>query len=111
MFTEAAITRFPETHWVLLHRLEDVIQELRALNADPAPFPTTNDPLVHFNAYVDFGISTYAAKFFQFFESIEYAIENQIYLIYAQSGRALLENIATLRYYSLHPDLAAIHRT
>ncbi len=81
--------------------------QLRTLNAEPAPFPTTKDSIAFHNAYIDFGISTYAAKLLELFESIEISIEHEKYLVYAQSGRAILENIATLRYYSLHTDLSA----
>jgi hypothetical protein len=107
MLSATATARFPQTHWVLLQRLDSVINQLRMLNAQPAAFLATRDPVAHFNAYIDFGISTYAAKLLELFESIELSIENERYLIYAQSGRAIIENIATLRYYSKHPDIAA----
>lgn len=107
MLSPTAFARFQETHWPLLHRLHSVIADLRALNADPAPFPVTQEPLEFFNCYVDFGISIYAAKLLQLFESVELSIENEKNIIYAQSGRAILENIATLRYYSVHGDIVA----
>lgn len=105
MLSDSSIARFPHTHHILLHELESVIGQLRALNSNPAPFPTTLNPVEFYNAAIDFGISVYAAKLLQLFESIEHSIENETYLIYAQSGRAILENVATLRYYSKHVDI------
>ena len=105
MLSDSSIARFPATHHVLLHHLESVIKQLRTLNSDPAPFPATQNPVEFFNSAIDFGISVYAAKLLQLFESIEHSIENETYLIYAQSGRAILENVATLRYYSKHVDI------
>lgn len=107
MFTETTKARFPSTHWILLERLTHVIGVLRQSQGPEAPFPKTTDPLIHFNAYVDFSLSIYFAKLLQLFEAIEYAVENERYLIYAQSGRAILENVATLRYYSRHADFIA----
>jgi hypothetical protein len=92
---------------VLLHKLQSVIEQLRDLNLEPAPLPMTKYPVEFFNSSIDFGISLYAAKLLQLFESIENSIENEHYLIYAQSGRAVLENIAMLRYYSKHKDIEA----
>ncbi len=106
MLSASATSRFPQTHWVLLQHLDSVINQLRTLNAQPAAFLVTNDPVAHFNSYIDFGISTYAAKLLELFESVELSIENEKYVIYAQSGRAILENVATLRYYSMHPDIS-----
>lgn len=107
MLSDIATARFPKTHLVLFQHLNSVINQLRTLNAQPAAFLVTNDPVAHFNAFIDFGISTYAAKLLELFESVEFAIENEKYLIYAQSGCAILENIAILRYYSMHPDISA----
>lgn len=105
MLSTNAITRFPKTHWVLLEELDSIINQLRTLNAHPAEFLETNDPVVHFNAYIDFGISIYASKLLELFESVELSLEHEMYVIYAQSGRAILENIATLHYYSNHSDI------
>jgi hypothetical protein len=107
MLSISAASRFPQTHRVLLQHLDTAVSQLRALNATPSAFLATNDPVAHFNAYIDFGISTYAAKLLELFESVELSIENERYLIYALSGRAILENTATLRYYSMHPDILA----
>jgi len=107
MLSASSIARFPATNHVLLQQLESVIRQLRTLNLNPAPFPATLNPVEFYNLAIDFGVSVYAAKLLQLFESIEHAIENETYLIYAQSGRAVLENVATLRYYSKHVDIVA----
>jgi hypothetical protein len=105
MLSHPTFTRFPESHWTLFHQLDSAITQLRRFNANPAPFPTTQEPVEFFNAYIDFGISTYAAKLLQLFESVELSIETKKNLIYAQSGRAIIENVATLRYYSMHTEI------
>lgn len=107
MLSDSTVARFPASHHVLLDRLESIIGQLRTINSDPAPFPTTRNPVEFYNSAIDFGISVYAAKLLQLFESIENSIENETYLVYANSGRAILENIATLRYYSEHIDIVA----
>jgi hypothetical protein len=107
MFTEATRARFPETHWVLLDRLREVVVTLHDAMDEEVSFLQTTDPVLHFNAFIDFGVSIYVTKLLQLFEALAHAIESERYLVYAQSGRAILENIATLRYYSRHPDLVA----
>jgi len=54
------------------------------------------------NVYVRNLITSYVSKFAQLSEAILYAVDNSRYLIYAQSGRALIEFTATLQYYILH---------
>jgi hypothetical protein len=55
MLSASATSRFPQTHWVLLQHLDSTINQLRMLNAQPAAFLVTNDPVAHFNAYM-FGL-------------------------------------------------------
>lgn len=107
MFSDATRSRFPQTHWVLLQRLADVIAYLTSTSAHPSAFPQTRNPKNFFNEYVDFSLAIYSTKLLQLYRATAHAIENEQYLVYAQCGRAILENIATLRYYSLHPDLTA----
>lgn len=107
VLSSSAFERFPETHWPLLHRLDSVVAQFRNINEEPAPFPATREPIEFFNCYIDFGVSTYLAKLSQLFESVELSLEYEKYLVYAQSGRAILENVATLRYYSSSADIVA----
>lgn len=105
IFSDAARSRFPHTHWILLQRLTGVVNWLQESLNDAAAFPETNDPRDFLNAYIDFGLAVYSTKLLQLYEAVAHAIEHEHYLVYAQCGRAILENIATLRYYSCHADL------
>ena len=103
-FSDSTRSRFPQTHWILLQRLADVVNWLQKSLNGAANFPETKDPREFLNAYIDFGLAVYSAKLLQLYEAVAHAIENENYLVYAQCGRAILENIATLRYYSSHAD-------
>ena len=111
MFSDSTRSRFPQSHWVLLQRLAEIIDHLTSSNAASAAFPQAQNPQEFFNAYVDFSLSIYAAKLSQLYQAVAHAIEHEQYLVYAQCGRAILENIATLRYYSRHRDLATASET
>lgn len=104
-----ATARVPQTHQPLLTELIRVLQALRKNTRDPSAFPTTNDPLAFYNRYIEFAIALYLSKFRQLYEALATSVEAEQYLVYAAAGRAIIENAATLRYYSFHPDLFALH--
>ena len=105
-FSDTTFSRFPETHHILLHTLSDIFHELEARAKVEAFRPLTSNPVEAFNGYIDFALAIYHSKLFQLFRAIVKSIEDQDYLIYAQSGRAVLENTATIRYYARHQDFA-----
>lgn len=67
----------------------------------PFSFSETDSRKLH-NVYARSLFICYTSKFAQLTESIINAIERGHYLIYALSGRSLIESTATLRYYNLH---------
>lgn len=72
--------------------------------AEKIDFPWTpdeSDPRKLHNVYARNLISCYTSKFAQLTEALLDALEHERYLIYALSGRSLLEATATLRYYTL----------
>ena len=103
-----ATGRFPKSHQPLLIDLMRVLQALRENTRDPSAFPTTKDPLAFYNRYIEFAIALYLSKFRQLYEALAASVEAEQYLLYAATGRAIIENAATLRYYSFHPDLLAL---
>ncbi len=110
MFSDSTRQRFPQTHWVLLSNLQRVVETLEANSAASYAFSFTRDPVAHFNAYVDFAVAVYIDKFKQLYQSVATSIEHEWYLVYAQGGRSILENAATLRYYVRHEDFIAVRR-
>ena len=110
MLSDATRSRFPQSHWILLDRLEHDLLVLRDAEDAQISFIETSDPLLHFNSFIDFAIAVYASKLRQLYEALAYGLETERYLVYAQSGRAILENVATIRYYSRHVDLLAAHQ-
>lgn len=103
-FSDSTFSRFPATHHVLLHSLADALQDLEKHAEIEAVRPLTRFPVESFNGYIDFALAIYYSKLSQLFRSVAKSIENEDYLIYAQCGRAILENTATIRYYSRHED-------
>jgi len=110
MFSETTRQRFPETHWVLLSDLQKIVEALEVNSTASYAFSFTREPVAHFNAYVDFAIAVYLDKFKQLYQCIGTSIEHEWYLVYAQAGRSILENAATLRYYSRHDAFVALRR-
>lgn len=108
MLSAIAQARFPAEQQVLLSRLSTVLAEIADLATGNAAFPQTLEPVAFFNEYIEFGLGTYATKLHQLYLGAEQAIERQSYLVYAQCGRAILENIATLRFYARHADIAGV---
>lgn len=109
MLSDATRARFPQSHWTLLDQLEQDLLLLRDTEDAEISFTQTTNPVVHFNAFIDFAVAVYTAKVRQLYEALAYGLETERYLVYAQAGRAILENVATLRYYSRHADLVAAH--
>jgi len=60
-----------------------------------------NLPRLH-NVYARNLITCYVAKFAELSSAILDAVKKEHYLSYALCGRSLIENAATLRYYSIH---------
>ena len=61
--------------------------------------PDISDPRKLHNNYVRNLITCYISKYSELSEAIKYSIDSQNYLVYALSGRALIEITSTLRYY------------
>jgi hypothetical protein len=93
---------------VLLRDLAKIVEALKANSGDSYAFSLTLDPVAHFNAYIDFAIAVYLDKFKQLYQCVATSIEQEWYLVYAQAGRSILENAATLRYYARHEDFAQL---
>lgn len=53
------------------------------------------------NMYARNLITSYTSKFAQLSETVMDSVEDQRFLVYALSGRSLIETVATLRYYML----------
>jgi hypothetical protein len=64
--------------------------------------PNLGDPRRFHNMYVSALVAVYVCKYQDLSESILAALERQDYLTYALCGRALIEMVATLRYYLKH---------
>jgi hypothetical protein len=100
--------RFPPTHSVLLDNLEAIISHLEQCSRDTSLLDLTERGVPLFNSYVAFAVAVYVAKFRQLYEAVAESLNHGRHLIYAQSGRSILENIATVRHYSRQEDLVAI---
>ena len=111
MFSNSTRQRFPESHWVLLSNLQNIVEALEANSAASYAFGFMHDPVAHFNAYVDFAVAVYLDKLKQLYQCVAVSIEREWYLVYAQAGRSILENAATLRYYARHEDFVALRRS
>jgi len=88
--------------------LTRILKALRQNTQYPSPFPTTKDPPAFYNRYIGFAVALYLGKFRQLYEAVADSVEKEQYLVYAAAGRAIIENAATFRYYSLHEDLVAL---
>ena len=67
--------------------------------------PDESDPRVLHNNYARNLVTAYVSKFSNLSDGLLDAIEKENYLVYALNGRAMIENVATLRYYVQHEDL------
>lgn len=92
--------KFPSTHWVLLENLSQVIETLSKYSEPSFAFKQYPDQIKFYNSYIDFALSVYVDKFKQLYDSLAQSLLSEYYIIYAQSGRSIIENAATLRYYS-----------
>jgi hypothetical protein len=108
MFSDSTRQRFPKSHWVLLQNLEQIVEALQSNSASSYAFSLSPDPVINFNASIDFAIAVYFDKFKQLYQCVVTSIEQEWYLVYAQAGRSILENAATLRYYARHEDFAKL---
>ena len=61
--------------------------------------PDEGDPRVLHNSYARSLFTCYVSKFSDLSDGLLDAIKKQNYLVYALSGRAMIEHVATLRYY------------
>lgn len=100
--------RFQSTHGVLLDNLEAIISALEQNSRLTSLLDLTERGVPLFNSYVAFAVAVYMAKFKQLYESVADSLNHSRYLVYAQAGRSILENTATIRHYSRHRDLVAI---
>lgn len=64
--------------------------------------PNEHDPRVLHNNYVRNLATCYVSRFSDLSDALLDAIEKKNYLVYALNGRAMIENVATLRYYVQH---------
>ncbi len=101
-------SRFSEKQHALLVDLIGVLNALETVTKEPSHFPSTQDPVDFYNSYIDFAVALYSAKCRQLYHAVATSLENESYFIYASAGRAIVENAATLRYYSRHSDLQAL---
>jgi hypothetical protein len=108
MITDATRQRFPRTHWVLLERLQRAVEELERAASVPQVLVPTRDPIVYFNQCIRFAGAIYLEKFRQLYQGVALGLEQELYLLYAQAGRSILENVATLRYYAHHNDFQTL---
>ena len=100
--------RFPPTHAVLLDNLEAIISALEKNSQLTSLLDLTERGVFLFNSYVAFAVAVYTAKFRQLYEALADSLNQSWYLTYAQSGRSILENAATVRHYSRHGDFVAL---
>src|SRR5690606_36477743 len=61
-----------------------------------------------FNRYVTFAVALYTAKFKDLYEALADSLNRGRYLIYAHTGRAIVETAASLRFHVRHPDVSAL---
>lgn len=100
--------KLPNTHWVLIDNLSQVIESL-SINSEPVfAFKQHTNPRKFYNSYIDFALSVYVDKFKQLYNSLAHSLLSEQYIIYAQSGRSIIENAATLRYYSRQNEFAQL---
>lgn len=82
--------------------LDNLSQIMSALSRNSEPtfsFRPTNDLAKFYNGYIDFALSVYVDKFKQLYGALAESLEREWYVVYALSGRSIIENAAILRYY------------
>lgn len=114
MFSSSLRQRFPSSHLVLLDELAHLIEALetnseRTFSANLI-VQARSRTCELYNSYVDFALAVYVDKFKQLYRCVAQSLEQEWYLVYAQSGRAILENAAVLRYYARQKELEELHQ-
>ena len=104
MFSPKLRQRIPSSHHLLLEDLCQIIDALEANSKEVSSFKPVTDKLKFYNSYIDFALAIYVEKFKQMYRCIAESLEREWYMVYAQSGRAILENAAVLSYYAGHKD-------
>ncbi len=95
----------PSTHAILLDDLERVVCHLETASEQTSVLDLSERGVALYDAYLAFAVAVYVAKFRQLYEALGESIDARRYLVYAQVGRSILENAASLRYYATHEDL------
>lgn len=108
MLLKSVRDQLPPTDGVLLDNLERIISELEENSRLTSLLDLSECGELLFTAYIAFAVAVYTEKFKQLYGSIADSLNHRRYLLYAQSGRSILENAATIRYYARHKDLIAL---
>lgn len=95
----------PSSHHVLLDNLEQIVKALKDNSKDSSILDLSGQGVQLLNEYITFAIAVYMAKFLQLYETLCESLESDKILIYAQVGRSIIENAASLRYYSRLPEI------
>ena len=104
MVSQSLKDRFPPSHWILLDDLSKILNDLSQKSEPMFSYSPTHDLVQFYNGYIDFALSIYVDKFKQMYRALAESLEREWYIVYAQSGRSIIENTATLRYYARHKD-------
>ena len=99
MISNSVREQFPSSHLILLDNLDQINKALADNSTPIYPFRQDCSQLELYNSYIDFALSVYVDKFKQLYACIEQSLEQQWYMIYAQAGRTIIENAATLHHY------------
>jgi len=102
------LERFPATHHALVKDLGAVLVACRTFAQPTTRLPDPTSGPIDFEQYLDFAMSVYSDKFLQLYDVVAESLLSERYLIYAQSARSILENAATLRYYSRDSDVTQL---
>jgi hypothetical protein len=89
-------------HFLSLQLLtfEKAVDRLAGPHLNSKPFSIGKEPALQHNIYLDSVIDSSCHKYYQIGKCLIGAVKNGDYLVYAMCGRALIELVATLRYYS-----------
>lgn len=104
MVSQTLRDRFPPSHRVLLDNLSKILNDLLQKSEPMFSFDSIQDLVQFYNGYIDFALSVYVDKFKQLYGALAESLEREWYMIYAQTGRSIIENTATLRYYAMQED-------
>ncbi|WP_136513641.1 hypothetical protein [Geomonas edaphica] len=90
----------PNTHWVLVDDLSNVIDALTGYAKTGCSFKQHPNTIKFYNSYIDFALSVYIDKFRQLYAALAQSLLDENYLVYSMCGRSIIENAATFRYYA-----------